>query len=93
MQYNYFCKITTVFKGLKKLQCTEGWERGLGKFRALHRLMGCQNKHLGQAVSDLPLSEIFTTRWRSKLGKTAQKLHLWALSVVLGAIPRLVGYL
>ena len=35
--------------------------------------MGCQNKRLGQAISDLPLTEIFTTRWRSKLEKTAQK--------------------
>ena len=54
--------------------------------------MGCQIKRLGQAGSDLPLSEIFTTRWRSKLGKTAPKHHFWALSVVLGAIPRLDGY-
>ena len=54
--------------------------------------MGCQIKRLGQAISDLPLSEIFATRWRSKLGKTAPKHHFWALSVVFGAIPRLVGY-
>ena len=33
--------------------------------------MGCQIKRLGQAISDLPLSEIFTTRWRSKLEKSA----------------------
>ena len=59
---------------------------------AIPKLMGCQIKRLGQAFSDLPLSEIFTTRGRSKLGKTAQKTHFWALSVVLGAIPRLVGY-
>ena len=54
--------------------------------------MGCQIKRLGQAGSDLPLSEIFTTRWRSKLGKTAPKHHFWALSVILGALPKLVGY-
>ena len=59
---------------------------------AVPRLMGCQIKRLGQVISDLPLSEIFTTRWRSKLGETAQNLHFWALRVVLGAIPRLVGY-
>ena len=33
--------------------------------------MGCQIKRLGQAISDLPLSEFFTTRWRSKLEKSA----------------------
>ena len=49
-------------------------------------------KRLGQADSDFPLSVIFTTRWHSKLGKTAQNLHFWALSVIFGAIPRLVGY-
>ena len=53
--------------------------------------MGCHIKRLGQVISDLPLSEIFTTRWRSKLGKTAQNLQFWALSVVLGAIPKLMG--
>ena len=61
-------------------------------FGAIPRLVGYHSNRLGQAGSDLPLSEIFTTRWRSKLGKTAQKTHFWALSVVLGAIPRLVGY-
>ena len=59
---------------------------------AIPKLMGCQIKRLGQAISDLPLSEFFTTRWCSKLGKTAQNLHFCALSVVLGAMPRLVGY-
>ena len=51
------------------------------EFKALHRLMGCQIKRLGQANSNLPLSKIFITMWCSKLGKTAQNLYFWALRV------------
>ena len=58
---------------------------------ALYRLMGYRQTHLDQAHLDLPFMEIFTTRGRLKLGKTAPNVGFWDFQVISVALYRLMG--